>query len=270
MSQEEIEYVLGTEKAELFRLGVQHQVWSSEARKAYDIAEFSAGQTILDLGSGPGYCSTELAYIVGQEGKVIAVDLSQNYIDVLNKKAKHEGLNIDARCTSFDDMKLNDHSIDGIYDRWALAWISNPEEIIEKIVKAMAPGAVFVAHEYYNWMTFQTEPELPAINRATAQAFKSMMDNGGNMNVGRQLPQLFFDAGLEVVSIRPMVKLATPDSLAWQWPKTFFEVYLPKLVPAYLSAKEVEEALYDLQDLEDTDGSTIFCPSMVEVVAIKA
>lgn len=263
------DYVLGTEKKELHRLGIQHQVWSAEARKAWEIAEFGPGQTILDLGCGPGFCSTELAYLVGNEGKVIGIDLSQKYIDFLGQQAEIHGLNIDAICASFDEMDLKDNSLDGVYDRWGLTWVTNPEEIIEKIVKAMAPGGVFIAHEYYDWRTFQTEPNFPALSHAIQAAFKSLNDTSGNLNIGRRLPEMFYNAGLEVTSIRPLMKLATPDNLTWEWPNSFLQIYLPKLIPDYLSAEEVENALLDMEDLMDIDGATLFCPTMVEVVAAK-
>lgn len=265
----EKEYILGTEKAELHRLGLQHQVWSEEARRAWNKAEFSMGQTILDLGSGPGFCSMELGYIVGDSGKVIAVDQSRTFIDFLKNQAAAHGLNIDARCTSFDEMKLIDYSLDGVFSRWALAWIDNPEEIIDKIAAAMAPGAVFVAHEYYDWQTLQSEPSLPNIKKGIKACFKSFSQSDGDINIGKKLPGMLFDAGLEVLSIRPMTKIAVPDELTWEWPKTFFTNYFAKLIPVYLSEKEYEDILLDIEELEDMDGSSILCPTMVEVIAVK-
>lgn len=41
----------------------------------------SKNMTVLDLGCGPGYYTTELAKLVGEEGKVIAADLQQGMLD---------------------------------------------------------------------------------------------------------------------------------------------------------------------------------------------
>ena len=71
-------YILGTDAQELHRLGIQHQVWASQAHKGWKLANFRAGQTLLDLGSGPGFCSKELAYLTGKSGKVIAVDTTNS------------------------------------------------------------------------------------------------------------------------------------------------------------------------------------------------
>ena len=71
--KEENAYILGTDTEELHRLGIQHQIWSSEAQMAWKSAGFTAGQTLLDLGCGPGFCTRELAYITGTSGKVFEI-----------------------------------------------------------------------------------------------------------------------------------------------------------------------------------------------------
>ena len=263
-------YILGTEREELHRLGYQHQVWSGEARKGWDIAEFSQGQTILDLGCGPGFCTTELGYIVGPDGKVIGVDRSQLYIDFLNKVNEIHALNIETHCCDFDDMNFDPESLDGVYCRWALAWIPNPQEIVNKLQTYLKSGGVVVMQEYYDWSTLQIEPNLPGLTKGIKAALRSFKEQAGDIDVGRQLPSMFFDAGLEVISTRLMPKLAQPEDLNWYWPKTFFNIYLPKLIAGgFITSEEVEVALSEFDELECINGATLHCPQMVEVVAVK-
>lgn len=264
---EENAYILGTDQEELHRLGLQHQVWASEARKGWEIAEFTAGQTILDLGCGPGFCTTELAYMVGASGKVIGVDKSNTYINFLQQLIKQHGLNIELRETDFDNMQLEEESLDGVYDRWALAWIPNPEEIIAKLVKALKPGGAIVAHEYYHWGTFQVEPHLPALQKGINSILKGFKESDGEIDIGKYLPNYFEAAGLEVISIRPMAKLALPGDMVWQWPKSFLQIYMPKI--NNLAKDEIKEALKQLEELENMPGATILTPLMVEVIAVK-
>lgn len=263
-------YILGTERKELFRLGYQHQVWSAEARKAWEIAEFSYGQTILDIGCGPGFCSQELAYIVGPDGKVIAVDKSKSYIDFVNSVNKVHALNIETHCCAFDDLELNAESVDGVFSRWAMAWISNPQEIINKLAGYMKSGGVVAMQEYYDWSTFQIEPNLPGLTKGIKAALKNLREQEGDIDVGRHLSSMFYNAGLEVVSTRLMPKLALPEDMNWYWPKTFLTIYLPKLVAAgYISEREVQSALDDFDELEYINGASICTPQMIEVVAVK-
>ena len=65
MSQKENNaYILGTETAELHRLGLQHQVWAGEAIKGWELAGFTAGQTILDMGCGLSFMPYTLSNLV--------------------------------------------------------------------------------------------------------------------------------------------------------------------------------------------------------------
>ncbi len=269
--QEKNAYILGTDKAELHRLGLQHQVWSSEARRGWELAEFSAGQRILDLGCGPGFCTQDLAYMLGEYGEVIGVDKSKAYIDFLNQTADLHNLNVKGVCSDFDNMELEEESLDGAYCRWALAWVPNPEEIIAKVRRALVPGGAFVIQEYYDWSTFQTEPNFPNLDKCIAAALHSFKSSDSEIDIGRKIPELFYNQGLEVINIRPMTKLATPESLTWQWPKSFFEIYFPRVVEMGLLDKQVcKEGLEEMYELEDLPEATILCPHMVEIIGVKA
>ncbi len=268
--KEQNAYILGTEKAELHRLGLQHQVWASEAQKGWNNAGFSAGQTLLDLGCGPGFCTKEMAYIVGETGKVIGIDKSQAYINYLNQVAKLHALNIETQCSNFDQMSLSANSLDGMYCRWALAWIDNPEAILQKVINALKTGGKIVVQEYYDWTTHQIEPKMDAVSKAIKSAFQSFEDSEGNINIGRVLPNMLTQLGMKVTHIRPMLKMATPQDFDWHWPKSFYDVYFPKLVEmGYINNAELQECFKQLTVLEQNPNTTLCCPLMVEVVAEK-
>jgi ubiquinone/menaquinone biosynthesis C-methylase UbiE len=167
-------------------------------------------------------------------------------------------------------MKLQPNSLDGMYCRWALAWLPNPKEILKKVYDALKPGGIMIVHEYYDWSTHQTQPHKPNLNKAIEAAMQSFKDSQGEINIGRELPKLYQELGMKVTHTRPMLKMATVDELAWQWPKTFYHSYFPRLVEAgYLSATEVRDALIEVTELENTPGATLCCPLMVEVIAEK-
>lgn len=49
------------------------------------------GDTVVDIGCGPGYFTIDMAKLVGQEGRVIAVDLQEKMLAYVNKKALKKG-----------------------------------------------------------------------------------------------------------------------------------------------------------------------------------
>lgn len=270
-NKEKNAYILGTDIEELKRLGLQHQVWASEAQMGWNNGGFSKGMTILDLGSGPGFCTRELAKIVGDDGKVIAVDKSEVYIRYIKESNRLEELNIETIHTSFDDLVLEDNSIDGMYCRWALAWIPNVEEILAKILKALKPGGKIVLHEYYEWMTHQINPSNAYVTKAIQKCYQTFEDAEGNIDVGKQLPSILTSLGYGLSNIRPMAKLVQPNHFSWQWPRSFYDTYWPKVHEmGYLTKEELDLAFAGLAKVEKQADASMFCPTLIEVIAEKS
>ncbi|MBI1224991.1 MAG: methyltransferase domain-containing protein [Bacteroidetes bacterium] len=269
---EENAYILGTEAIELHRLGLQHQVWASEASRGWEIAGFRPGQIILDLGCGPGFCTTELAFVVGDTGKVIGVDLSPNYVSTLRQQAELHALPIELRTCSFDEMELVENSLDGMFCRWALAWVPNPDEVLLKVKNALKPGGRMVIQEYFDWTTFQSEPSLPQLKKGIAACYRSMKsEQPGDIDVGRKMPAIAEALGIKLLSNRSISKLARPSDLTWEWPYSFLKIYMPKLIErGLISAEEVAGALTELEALTAMPQAMILCPTVVEVVLEKS
>ncbi|MEQ1747282.1 MAG: methyltransferase domain-containing protein [Saprospiraceae bacterium] len=263
-------YILGTERTELHRLGLQHQVWAAEARRGWELGGFRTGHTLLDLGCGPGFCTLEMAYLAGQTGRVIGVDLSANYITFLKQQANLHGLAIDVQNCSFDDMELQPGSLDGAYSRWALAWVPNPEQVLAKVRNALKPGGRFVVQEYFNWSVFQTEPPLPHFKTALAGCYRSMREQPGDIDVGRLVPAMGERLGMKVLHTRVIAKTARPNELTWEWPRSFLKIYVPKLAErGFLTNDEATAALADVDALSGMNHAVILCPVVLETVLEK-
>ena len=270
MTTESNAYILGTYDDELYRLGLQHQVWASEAQQGWRTAGFTAGMDLLDLGCGPGFSAKELAFIAGPTGSVTGVDRSAHYIDYLTKVSDLHNLKIEGVLADFDEMELKANTYDGMYCRWAMAWIDNPQEVLAKVYDALKPGGKMVIHEYYDWSTHQTEPLMPHLSKAISATLKSFKAPPGDIDVGRHLPNILTDIGMNVTSSRLMSKLANPNTIEWHWPKSFYLTYFPRLVEmGYLDQETLDGTLKDIEVLEQSETSTLFCPTLIEVIAEK-
>lgn len=69
-----------------------------------------AGMTVLEPGPGMGHFTLELARLVGQSGRVIAVDVQSKMIDRLKRRAANAGLldRLDARVAPAESMGIAD------------------------------------------------------------------------------------------------------------------------------------------------------------------
>jgi len=264
-------YILGTDPLELHRLGFQHQVWVSESLQGWKQAQFSYGQTILDLGCGPGFATIELAYLVGPEGRVIAVDKSEQYLQHLAKLAYQHGLkNIEIIHSTVEELELEDESIDRIYHRWVLSWMNGIDAIVEKLCNSLNTGGRIVSHEYFDWATLQIVPAIPEWKEVVDSILKSFNAVGGDIDIGRKLPSLFEKNDLHIDSVRPMVKMSRPDTLEWNWPVTFFKIYLPKVVEMGFMKEDLCQRVFEkIAIMQDEGKAILLTPTMIEVIASK-
>lgn len=265
------DYVLGTDPAELARLGLQSHLFSSESAAIWHRAGFRAGQTILDVGSGPGFTSRELAGFIGPTGKVLAVDESQKYLDYINSLERQPHMaEIQTRRDDVQTMNLAPSSLDGAYARWVLCFVANPEAVVERVARALKPGACFAVQEYARYTGLTWGPQRTMNTRIMDAVAHSWKTRGGDPDVGLRLPSYMDRHNLEVMEVRSLVRAARPVDPLWQWPDSYFRVFLPKLVASGdLSQAEFDAWTAEWDTLSANPASVFIGPTMVEIIARK-
>ncbi|MGA3193136.1 MAG: class I SAM-dependent methyltransferase [Candidatus Bathyarchaeia archaeon] len=118
------------------------------------------GQTVADLGCGPGFYSLGLAECIGPEGRVYAVDSDERAVRALEKKAdKHGYRNIEARVSSASDLSfIKDGSVDfvlanGLLCSMAPQYHEPAVNEIKRILKPKALAYLSAARGFYNYMS---------------------------------------------------------------------------------------------------------------------
>ena len=107
------------------------------------------GMVVADVGAGTGYYTRRMAPLVGTSGKVYAVDVQPEMIQMLTDGAKKAGLtNIVPVLGAVDDVKLPDASIDLAILVDVYHELEFPFEVMQSIVRALKPGGRVVYVEY--------------------------------------------------------------------------------------------------------------------------
>lgn len=215
----ETDYVLGATDPEIERLGVQHAIWRERALAAWRRAGLKPGMTVLDMGSGPGHASFDLAALVGPEGRVIAVDQSPLFLDALADGARARGLsNVETVQSDLARLDLGDRHVDVIWSRWVLSFTPDPRGILARVVQALRPGGLFIAHEYANYSDFTIEPHDPVFDRFIEAVGASWRAFGGDPDIGLKFPAMLAELGLEALSYTPHMFATRPTDMSWRWP----------------------------------------------------
>lgn len=268
---QEREYVLGTDEAERVRLGFQHQVWTGATVAAWERANFRRGATLLDIGCGPGYVTFDLADLVGSDGQVIGVDISQRFVAHVNAEAARRGMrHVTARVEDLASLSQPAASIDGAFARWVMCFLPDPGLVIQHVARALRPGAALAILDYSHYEGFRFGPASHAAERVFRAVADSFRAHGGNPDVGMMLPGHMRAAGLEVRSIQPLVRAGRPGTALWEWPRTFFQIFLPTLVAeGALTEAEHAEFWADYGERSADPGAFFMSPPMVEVIGVK-
>ena len=196
-------YVLkDKEKEEFARLGFQHQVWQVETTEVFRKAGFGLGQTILDLGCGPGFLSFDLSPLVGKNGKVIAVDNSEAFINYIESKiVSKEYMNITASLSDLKNLELSAASINGAIARWVMMFIDDPDKVIEGVANALRSNGVFAVMEYFQFRDMSIWPYSKAFKKIYHAVYEMIKNYGGNADIGGKMPQLLTEHGFEILDI---------------------------------------------------------------------
>lgn len=94
-------------------MGSRLRKWLMDPVKTLGIANVRPGQTILEVGCGTGFFTIPAAQIVGEEGRIIALDASSDYLKTVAKKVrKAELTNIEIIQRDALDTGLKSESVD--------------------------------------------------------------------------------------------------------------------------------------------------------------
>ena len=271
MPAEEKEYVLGTHDDESERLGLQHRVWRPRVLEAWRRAGFTVGQTILDVGCGPGHATIDLAEMVGPAGRVLAFDRSRRFLDALETSRRARGLaNITTTELDFEQTDLPRVEADGAWMRWVFIFANRPREVIRRVASSLKRGGAFVLHEYLIYDTWRLIPQAAEFEELVQAIERSWRDTGGEPDVGMLLPGWLEEAGFEILSLKPIVEIVGPSDYLWQWPAAFVDVGLRRLVDIGQVTPERAAAITRaFHSFAASPHARMVTPSVVEIIAAR-
>jgi ubiquinone/menaquinone biosynthesis C-methylase UbiE len=120
-----------------------------QPKKLLQMLSIKPGMVVADIGAGSGYYSFRLAEKVGAKGKVLAVDIQKEMLDIIRQRMKKNKVeNIEPILGTDADPKLPASSVDlvllvDVYHEFAF-----PYEMTEALIKALKPGGHMVFVEF--------------------------------------------------------------------------------------------------------------------------
>jgi SAM-dependent methyltransferase len=268
---DERDYVLGTHDDEISRLALQHRVWRPRALDAWRRAGFTVGQTLLDIGCGPGHASVDLAEIVGPSGRILAIDRSRRFLDALEATCLQRGLgNITTLELDLHEADLPTVGADGAWSRWIFAFVKRPRDLLVRVGAALKRGGVLVVHEYFDYSTWRVAPRSPDLEEFVRVVMESWRANGGEPDIGLDLPRWLEELGFETKRIHPIIDVVPASNFVWQWPRAFIQVGLRRLLElGHLTPARVLAISEALATSEAARHTLMVTPAVLEIIAVR-
>jgi len=265
---EERDYILGTHKAELERLGLQHTVWQPHVLQGWQKAGIRFGASVLDVGCGPGYATQDLLNIVGATGKVVGVERSHQFIENCKQKfSDYENADFHELDLMLDEIPVS--GFDFAWCRWVACFVNNPKLLVNKIAKALKPGGKVIFHEYINYDGWRVLPPNKYHKEFKQSVISSWRETGGEPDIAEHLLTYLIEDGFEITQTKPLTFCINADHIFWQWPKTFIEVNLQRQLDLGLVTEDwVNEALASYK-FENPEGVCMTTPTVLEIIATK-
>ena len=105
------------------------------------IASLKEGETVLDLGSGAGFDCFLAANAVGEQGKVIGVDMTPEMVATARQKALVNGYgNVEFRLGEIENLPIPDSSIDVIISNCVVNLSPDKQRVFSEAIRVLKPG----------------------------------------------------------------------------------------------------------------------------------
>lgn len=128
-----------------------------EPNKLINALELKPGMVVADVGAGSGYFTFRIARKLGPKGKIYAVDIQKEMLDLITQRMRKSSVNnIQTVLGNEKDPCLPPEAVDLIFMVDVYHEFSFPLEMTANMVKALKPGGRLVFVEYR-----LEDPEVP-------------------------------------------------------------------------------------------------------------
>ncbi|MEE1748531.1 MULTISPECIES: methyltransferase domain-containing protein [unclassified Streptomyces] len=159
-----------------------------------------AGETVLDLGCGPGTDLAALADAVTGTGTVIGVDHDRSSADAATERTAGRG-NVTVRLGDIHELELPDNSADRARTDRVLQHVADPARALGEARRVLRPGGRLVMGEP-DWGTLTVDHPDSGLSRAYTRYVTD--EAVRNARIGSRLARLAADAGFAVPTVVPV------------------------------------------------------------------
>ena len=190
-----------------------HRRRTAENSAGYLLPRLGSTDRLLDVGSGAGTITVDLAGLVAQ---VTATEIGSDGLDLTRAAAAARGAsNIDFHVADVHALPFEDATFDVAHAHQVLQHVAVPVQALREMARVTRPGGI-VAVRDSDYSGFTWWPRIPRLDTWLDLYRSAATANGGEPDAGRRLLAWAHAAGLPDVSATSSTWCyADPEARAW-------------------------------------------------------
>jgi ubiquinone/menaquinone biosynthesis C-methylase UbiE len=222
-----------------------HRWRTAENSAGYLLPHLQPGLSVLDVGSGPGTITADLARLVAP-GRVTALERDEPAVAITRAEIERQGLGaVDFLVGDVHALDIESGSFDVVHAHQVLQHVARPVQALREMRRVCRPGGLVAARDA-DYAGFVWWPRLPELDEWRTLYDALARRSGGEPDAGRRLLSWARAAGFaDVTAGSSTWCFATPADRAW-WGGAWAE----RVTSSAYAAQALEAGLATAADLE--------------------
>ncbi|MCI2958565.1 methyltransferase domain-containing protein [Agromyces atrinae] len=216
-----------------------------ENSAAYLAPHLAPGLSVLDVGSGPGTITIDIARRVSP-GRVVGIDASQDVVERARGLAESEGVtNVEFAVGDAYALELADEGVDIVHAHQVLQHVARPVDVLREMHRVLKPGGILAVREV-DYGGVMIDPATAALTEWLSIYRAVHRWGGGEPDAGRRVTSWAHEAGFsDIRSTGSLWVFATHAERDW-WGSAWAE----RATESTFATHAIESGHADLETLE--------------------
>lgn len=220
-----------------------HRTRTAENSASYLLAHLRPEMSLLDLGSGPGTITVDLA---GRVASVTAVEHTEEAMELTRQEAARSEVELTCVVTDIMDLDLADDSFDVVHAHQVLQHVADPVRALSEMRRVCKPGGIVAARDS-DYHGFVWAPADPLLDRWLELYDAAARMAGGEPSAGRHLLVWARQAGFSEINTTSSTWCWADDSTRGWWG----QMWADRIVSSDIATRLVENELATSDELAE-------------------